>query len=67
LGRPLRKDGLMTVPVTTGSHTIAVQWAATRDVIAGRVLNALALLGLVGTVLLEHRAGNRTGQEIPTS
>jgi hypothetical protein len=52
-----RKDGLMTVPVTTGSHTISVQWSATRDVVAGRILSAFALLGLVGTVLLERRVG----------
>jgi hypothetical protein len=52
-----RKDGLMTVLVTTGSHTISVQWSATRDVVAGRILSAFALLGLVGTVLLERRVG----------
>jgi hypothetical protein len=55
LGRPLREDGLMTVPVMSGSHTIEVQWSATRDVVAGRVLSALAVLGLVGTVVLERR------------
>jgi hypothetical protein len=55
LGRPLREDGLMTVPVMSGSHTIEVKWSATRDVVAGRVLSALAVLGLVGTVVLERR------------
>jgi hypothetical protein len=59
VSRPLREDGLMTVPVTAGRHTIEVQWTATRDVVAGRVLSALALLGLVGTVVLE-RPGGRT-------
>jgi hypothetical protein len=58
VGRPLRKDGLMTVPVTAGSHTIEVQWRATRDIAAGRILSVLALLGLAGTVLLERRRGN---------
>jgi hypothetical protein len=53
-GRPLRADGLMAVPVTAGSHTIEVQWTATGDVVAGRVLSVLALLELVGTVLLER-------------
>jgi hypothetical protein len=53
-GRPLRSDGLMAVPVTAGRHTIEVQWSATGDVVAGRVLSALALLGLVGTMLLER-------------
>jgi hypothetical protein len=67
LGRRLRKDGLMSVPVTAGTHAIEVQWAATRDVVAGRVLSALAVLGLVGTVLLERRGGNKTGHENRTS
>jgi hypothetical protein len=62
LGRPLRGDGLMAVPVTAGSHTIEVQWSATKDVVAGRVLSALALLGLVGTVVLERRGGTRQGK-----
>jgi hypothetical protein len=56
-GRPLRKDGLMTVPVMAGRHTIEVQWSATRDVVVGRVLSALGVLGLVGTVVLERREG----------
>jgi hypothetical protein len=55
LGRPLRQDGLMTVPVTPGSHKIDVQWSPTRDVVAGRVLSGLAVLGLVGTAVLERR------------
>jgi len=55
LSRPLREDGLMAVPVMAGDHTIEVQWSATRDVVAGRVLSAVALLGLVGTVVLERR------------
>jgi hypothetical protein len=56
-GRPLREDGLMTVPVTPGSHTIDVQWSPTRDVVAGRLLSGLAVLGLVGTVVVERRGG----------
>jgi hypothetical protein len=57
VARPLRDDGLMAVPVTPGRHTIEVQWSATRDVVAGRVLSVLALLGLVGTVVLERLGG----------
>ncbi len=34
LGRPVRDDGLMTVPIRAGKHVMEVQWAATRDVIA---------------------------------
>jgi hypothetical protein len=59
VSRPLRRDGLMAVPVTPGSHTIDVQWSATRDVVAGRGLTSLALLGFVGTVVLERRGGKR--------
>jgi hypothetical protein len=55
LSRPLREDGLMAVSVVAGRHTIEVQWSATRDVVAGRVLTGLAVLGLVGTVVLERR------------
>jgi hypothetical protein len=68
VGRPLREDGLLAVPVTPGSHTIEVQWSATRDVAAGRVLSALALLGFLGTVGLERRGGNRgdrNGKDVP--
>jgi 6-pyruvoyl-tetrahydropterin synthase related domain len=55
VSRPSRKDGLLTVPVTAGSHAIEVQWSATRDIVVGRVLTVLAILGLVGTVVFERR------------
>jgi hypothetical protein len=32
-----------------------VQWAATRDVIAGRTISAIALLALAIVVMLERR------------
>ncbi len=54
-GRPIRDDGLMTVPVTAGSHVIEVQWAATRDVLAGRLVSALSLLALAIVSMLERR------------
>jgi hypothetical protein len=54
-GHPIRDDGLMTVPVTAGSHVIEVQWAATRDVIAGRLVSALSLLALAIVSTLERR------------
>ena len=54
-GRPLRDDGLIAVPVMAGSHAIEVQWAATRDVIAGRAISAIALPALVLVALLERR------------
>jgi hypothetical protein len=60
VGRPLREDGLMAVPVTPGSHAIDVQWSATSDVVAGRVLSAIAVLGLVGTVVLERWGAKRS-------
>ncbi len=60
-GRPLREDGLMAVPVTTGSHAIDVQWTATRDVAAGREISAIALLALavVGGLERKSRRGSR--------
>jgi hypothetical protein len=54
-GRPIRDDGLMTLPVTAGNHVIEVQWAATRDVIAGRLVSATSLLALAIVVILERR------------
>jgi 6-pyruvoyl-tetrahydropterin synthase related domain len=55
LGRPVRDDGLMTIPITAGNHVMEVQWAATRDVIAGRTISAIALLALAIVVMLERR------------
>jgi hypothetical protein len=55
VGRPIREDGLMAVPVTRGTHAIEVQWVATRDVIAGRAVSVIALLALVAVLLLERK------------
>jgi hypothetical protein len=54
-GRPLRGDGLMAVPVKAGSHVIEVQWTATRDIVAGRTISAIALLGLTVVVARERK------------
>jgi hypothetical protein len=54
-GRPVRDDGLMTVPVTAGDHVVEVQWAATRDVITGRLVSAISLLALAIVGMLERR------------
>ena len=54
-GRPLREDGLMAVPVTAGSHVIEVQWTATRDIVAGRTISAIALLVLAVAVARERK------------
>jgi hypothetical protein len=54
-GRPRREDGLMAVPLMAGSHRIEVLWFATRDVITGREISAIALLALVGVATLERR------------
>jgi hypothetical protein len=55
LGRPMRDDGLMAIPIKAGKHLIEVQWAATRDVVAGRTISAIALLALATVVMLERR------------
>jgi hypothetical protein len=54
-GRPVRDDGLMTVPVTAGNHVVEVQWATTRDVLAGRLVSAISLLALAIVGMLERR------------
>jgi len=53
--RPLREDGLMTVPVNAGSHVVEVTWASTRDVVAGRVVSAIALLALAVVAMWERK------------
>jgi hypothetical protein len=60
-GCTVRDDGLMAVPVQPGSHAIEVQWTATRDVIAGREVSAIALLALavVGSLERKSRRGSR--------
>jgi len=47
-GLQTRDDGLISVPVQQGPVRIDVDWIATPDVIAGRCLSALAVLGLLG-------------------
>lgn len=53
--RPLRQDGLMTVLMNAGSHTLEVQWTSTRDVTAGRVISAIALLMLAVLAMRERK------------
>jgi hypothetical protein len=55
LERPVRDDGLMAIPIIAGKHVMEVQWAATRDVVAGRIISAIALLALAIVVMLERR------------
>ncbi len=53
--RPAREDGLMAVPVKVGSHVMEVQWTATRDVVAGRAVSAIALLALTVVAMRERK------------
>jgi hypothetical protein len=55
LGRPMRDDGLMAIPITAGKHVMDIQWASTGDVVAGRTISAIALLALAIAVMLERR------------
>ncbi|MEA2543305.1 MAG: hypothetical protein QOH35_4671 [Acidobacteriaceae bacterium] len=55
LGRPVRDDGLMAIPIIAGKHVMEIQWAATRDVIIGRIISVIALLALAIVVMLERR------------
>ncbi len=54
--RPLRKDGLMVVPVPAGAHDIQVQWSATSDVISGRAISLAALLALAMVAVSERKS-----------
>jgi hypothetical protein len=53
--RPLREDGLMTVPMNAGSHLMEVHWAPTWDVVAGRAVSVIALLVLAVTAMWERK------------
>jgi len=59
-GLPHRDDGLMVVPVASGHVDLAIDWATTRDEIAGRWLSAVALAALIGLCFLERRLATRT-------
>jgi hypothetical protein len=59
--RPLREDGLMAIPVQAGRHVMEVRWQATRDVLAGRAISAIALLAL-GLVAMRERRGRCDGR-----
>ena len=50
-----RADGLMAIPVEAGPVDVRVEWRTTADVVAGRCVSALALLGLVGLADAERR------------
>ena len=52
---PKRDDGLMAVPVSQGSLQLAADWTTTRDVVAGRLLSALAALVITALCLLSRR------------
>ncbi|HZD49510.1 MAG TPA: hypothetical protein VE178_12280, partial [Silvibacterium sp.] len=56
--RPKRDDGLMTVPLAVGMSNIDVRYAATPDVLVGRVLSLLAAvlwIGLAAPMVLAAR------------
>ena len=50
-----RADGLIVMPVAAGPVQAIVEWRTTPDVLAGRYLSGLALLGLLWLGLTERR------------
>ena len=50
-----RVDGLISVPVAPGQVDLAVDWRSTPDVLAGRGLSALGLIGLIWLGVMERR------------
>jgi hypothetical protein len=54
-GLQAREDGLIAVPVPQGPVRVTVDWIATPDVIAGRWVSCVALLGLVALGLMERK------------
>jgi hypothetical protein len=53
--RPHREDGLMAVPIPTGTSRIEVRWRPTRDAVWGRVATFAALFLLMPVALLERK------------
>jgi hypothetical protein len=54
-----RVDGLISVPVAPGPVDLAVDWRSTPDVLAGRGVSALGLMGLIWLGVMER--GYRRG------
>ena len=52
---PTRDDGLMVIPVPNGPLNLSADWTTTPDVVAGRILSALAVLLLTAVWLMERR------------
>jgi hypothetical protein len=52
---PKRDDGLIAVPVPPGPVDLTVDWVNTPDVIAGRWLSGVSVLGLTVFCLLQRR------------
>ena len=52
---PQRDDGLIAVPVSQGPVDLAIDWTDTRDILAGRILSAVAFMLLAGLWFTEHR------------
>ena len=50
-----RVDGLISVPVAPGQVDLAVDWRSTPDVLAGRGVSALGLIGLIWLGVMECR------------
>ena len=51
-----RVDGLISVPVAQGPVDLAVDWTTTPDVLVGRWVSGLGLLGLIGLAVVERRS-----------
>ncbi|HUD14298.1 MAG TPA: hypothetical protein VMQ56_11640 [Terracidiphilus sp.] len=54
-GLPARLDGLMAVPVPQGPVVLRADWTTTSDVITGRCVSVVALLGLIALGLKENK------------
>jgi hypothetical protein len=52
---PMRKDGLIAVPISAGQVDLTVDWITTPDVIVGRVLTGLSVLALMVLWWIERK------------
>lgn len=50
-----RERGLMAVPIPAGDVQVSVNWTTTPDVVAGRLVSAVALLLIAGMYLFERK------------
>jgi hypothetical protein len=56
--RPHREDGLVAIPLQPGANRIDIAWAATPDVVLGRIATVLALSMVIALAIASRKRHN---------